>query len=88
MSADFVVCSKDSTVLAVIELDDASHETDRQKARDAKKDRALNSAGIRLLRWSVRDIPNDEAIKAALQPAPTPLVDAPPDTRVKPTLRK
>jgi len=87
MSADFVVCSKDSTVLAVIELDDASHGKEQQKVRDTKKNRALESADIRIIRWSVRDIPNDAAIKAAFAASPIAQANLP-TSRVEPTLRK
>lgn len=38
MSADFVVCNKDSSIVAVIELDDASHQKADRQAADAKKD--------------------------------------------------
>ena len=31
MSLDFVVCRKDSTIVAAIELDDKSHEKDSRK---------------------------------------------------------
>jgi hypothetical protein len=50
MSYDFVVCAKDSTVLAAIELDDNSHETSRRAATDEKKNRATADAGLRLIR--------------------------------------
>lgn len=65
MSADFVLCSKDSTIVAVIELDDASHEKTDRKAADAKKDKALSSAGISVVRWQAKSIPDEAAIKAA-----------------------
>jgi very-short-patch-repair endonuclease len=71
MSADFVVCAKDATVLAVIELDDASHQTDRRKATDEKKTRALKAAGVKLVRWHVRELPDDPTIRSALLPAHT-----------------
>ena len=51
MSADFVVCKKDSTVVTEIELDDASHEASERKAADQKKDRALTAAGVPIIRW-------------------------------------
>ena len=88
MSADYVVCSKDSTVLAVIELDDVSHVKEQQKIRDAKKDKALKSAGIRILRWSVKELPDDEAIKAAFAASPIAQANLPQTGRVEPTLRK
>jgi Protein of unknown function (DUF2726). len=64
MSADFVICSKDSSIVAVIELDDASHEKSGRQAADAKKDKALRSAGVRIVRWHVNSIPDEVAIKA------------------------
>lgn len=62
MSADFVICNKDASVLAVIELDDASHNSKTRQQADAKKDKAVRSAGLRLIRWSVKTMPNEEAI--------------------------
>src|SRR6266550_4527355 len=66
MSADFVICGKDATVLAVIELDDTSHQSDRRKAADEKKAHALSAAGIKLVRWQARDLPDDATIRSAL----------------------
>lgn len=64
MSADFVVCNKDSSVVAVIELDDSSHARANRQAADAKKDKALASAGVRIIRWQVNAIPSGEAIQS------------------------
>jgi Protein of unknown function (DUF2726) len=65
LSYDFVVCSKDSNVLAAIELDDKSHEaTDRAEA-DKKKEKATSAAGIRLIRWHVKSLPDQTAIQEA-----------------------
>lgn len=55
-SADFVVCQADTSVLAVIELDDKSHNNPKQAARDADKSRALKDAGVRLIR--AKEIPS------------------------------
>src|SRR6266513_1221013 len=66
MSADFVICGKDATVFAVIELDDASHQSDPRKSADKKKGRALSAAGIKLVRWQARDLPDDATIRGAL----------------------
>ena len=68
MSADFVVCSKDFSVVSVIELDDASHQKKERQAADAKKDKALTSAGIRIVRWQVKDIPDIAAIQSTIVP--------------------
>lgn len=65
LSLDFVVCLKDSTVVAVVELDDSSHErADRQEA-DRRKERALKSAGVAFVRWSVKAMPDQAQIRAA-----------------------
>jgi very-short-patch-repair endonuclease len=73
MSFDFLVCAKDSTVLAAIELDDRTHESPSRVLADAKKDKATAAAGIPLLRWKVKAIPDDLAIREAIpKPAPKP----------------
>ena len=77
MSADFVVCSKDSSIVAVIELDDASHEREDRKAADAKKNQALNSAGIPILRWQAKMLPDESTIKTSIPPNPSLKRDAP-----------
>jgi len=64
MSADFVICEKDASVIAVIEIDDASHQKADRQVADAKKEKALGSAGIRIVRWQSRDIPDEATIKA------------------------
>jgi hypothetical protein len=40
MSADFVVCNKDSSIVAVIELNDATHESEDRQALQAVGSRA------------------------------------------------
>lgn len=68
MSADFVVCNKDSSIAAVIELDDSSHHSKDRQAADIKKDKALKSAEIKIIRWQVKSIPDISAIQAAIKP--------------------
>jgi len=65
LSYDFVVCSKDSTVLAAIELDDKTHEATSRAATDIKKGRATTAAGLQLIRWHVKSLPDQAAIQAA-----------------------
>lgn len=72
LSADFVVCRKDASVLVAIELDDATHRRAARRKTDARKDRALTSAGIPVLRWIVADIPDAAGIRAAM-PAAAPV---------------
>jgi very-short-patch-repair endonuclease len=66
MSLDFVVCGKDSSIIAAIELDDKSHEKESRKEADDKKNKALSSAGVKLVRWQVNALPDDAAIRLAL----------------------
>lgn len=65
--ADFVVCDKAFQVLAVIELDDASHKgkTDKDAARDAM----LVSAGYRVLRYP--NIPDLDRVRSDFLPNET-----------------
>jgi Protein of unknown function (DUF2726) len=66
MSYDFVVCTKDSTVLAAIELDDKSHEANSRIKTDFKKDKATSDAGVHLIRWHVKSLPGDVAIRSEI----------------------
>jgi Protein of unknown function (DUF2726) len=60
--ADFVLCRADLSVVAVIELDDRSHERrDRQDA-DARKTKALVDAGLRLIRIPAGVLPSEEEL--------------------------
>jgi hypothetical protein len=65
-SLDFVVCLKDFSVVAALELDDASH-TKSRRAADETKNQALTSAGIPLIRWNVRSLPTSLQIQTALK---------------------
>lgn len=58
MSLDFVVCDESLKVLTVIELDDSSHRDPHRQEQDHKKNKALKSAGIKILRW--QKIPSTE----------------------------
>jgi very-short-patch-repair endonuclease len=68
MSLDFVICGPDSSVIAAIELDDSSHNRKKNMENDAKKNAALESAGIRLIRWHVKNMPDVETIKKTIEP--------------------
>ncbi|HEV2174920.1 MAG TPA: DUF2726 domain-containing protein [Nitrospira sp.] len=71
MSYDFVVCAKDCRVLAVVELDDKSHEAESRRKADAKKDRASSAAGIRVIRWNVTALPDRAAIREVFSEMPS-----------------
>lgn len=63
--ADFVVVdSKRMKTLAVIELDDWTHDVKRDK--DQARDALLRSAGIRTIRWDSRAKPSTATIQAEL----------------------
>lgn len=62
-SADFLICDKSLTVLAVIELEDASHAHRSRRRSDAAKQAVLKVAGIRLIRWQVSDLPDTASIR-------------------------
>ena len=66
MSVDFLVCTKDASVVAAVELDDASHQHPDRASVDAKKELALNAAGVRLLRWTVGAMPDEAAIQRSI----------------------
>ena len=64
---DFVLCSPaDLSVVAVIELDDASHDTPKARARDALVHQALAAAGIPIHRFSARRAYSVQEIRQAL----------------------
>ena len=67
--ADFVVCDRALQVLAVIELDDSSHRG--KEGRDAARDKLLQDAGYRVIRYP--RIPNAERVQADFAPAPEPV---------------
>ncbi len=65
MSLDFVVCLKDSTIVAAVELDDKTHEKASRVEADAKKEKALSAAGVALVRWQVSALPDENSIRQA-----------------------
>jgi len=74
LSFDFVVCRKDASVLAAIELDDKTHEHSARAGADRRKEKATSSAGIKLIRWQVAALPDTAAIRREVTgepPAPS-----------------
>ena len=71
MSADFVICKKDASIVAVIELDDSTHQKLDRQIADTKKDKALEAAAIKVVRWQAKSIPDLTEIKAAFIAQPT-----------------
>lgn len=68
LSIDFLVLNADTSIVAAIELDDATHARQDRRQADARKSHALKSAGIRLIRWQARSLPDLPSIKADITP--------------------
>lgn len=80
--ADFVICEKSFKVVAIVELDDSSH--DGKKARDEKRDaKLLTTAGYRVLRY--RGIPDIDRVQADFSPPPPPILGQEGSARIDPT---
>ena len=62
--ADFVLCTKAFDIVAIIELDDSSH--DGKEHRDAARDKLLNTAGYKTLRY--KRVPDIATLKADITP--------------------
>ncbi|MBY0368648.1 MAG: DUF2726 domain-containing protein [Burkholderiaceae bacterium] len=61
--ADFVVATKAFEVLAVIELDDSTH--DGREVQDSKRDQLLQVAGYRVLRF--KRVPDVDEVRRAVR---------------------
>jgi hypothetical protein len=61
--ADFVLCRSNLSVIAVVELDDRSHERADRRRTDARKNKALADAGIRLVRIPAGRLPSDDDLR-------------------------
>ena len=62
-SVDFLICHKDFSIVAAIELDDKSHASGSAMNRDEKKSANLAAAKIPLIRWHAERMPLHEEIK-------------------------
>lgn len=71
---DFVVTTEKHEVVAVVELDDKTHDTARKRKSDAHRDANLLDAGYRVFRWRLKDELTLADIRKALMPpvAPAP----------------
>jgi hypothetical protein len=66
---DFVAQRRnDGAIMAIIELDDRTHNS----GEDTKRDSMLASAGYKIVRWHSKTKPDAAAIRAALLPSPVP----------------
>jgi len=64
--ADFVICRADYDVVAVIEVDDSSHDRPSRRDSDARKQKAIESAGFRFARIPARCRPSESAVRQLL----------------------
>lgn len=63
---DYLICDPVTfDVLANIELDGRAHEKQAQAAKDAKRDKLVEAAGYRVIRYSWRRLPTKEQITAS-----------------------
>lgn len=74
MSADFVVCDRGFKVLAVIGLDDAGAEGQpgseaAEVKQDEQKYQVLAAAGIRVIRWQAKSLPDEALIRSTFKTA-------------------
>lgn len=65
-SVDYLICERDFSILAAIELDDRSHTGFDSEKRDQKKTLNLGLAGIKLIRWHVESMPGADEIRASI----------------------
>jgi hypothetical protein len=52
--------------VVVVELNDVSPGREARKEADAKKNKALANAGIRVLRWEPKSLPDEIALRAGV----------------------
>ena len=74
---DYVLCSKDKLeVIAVIELDDKSHNTKKATNRDALLENACKSAELKLIRFQAKSGYQVQAVREHINLALNPLESA------------
>ena len=67
LTADFVVCNKDFSIAAVLELDDRSHDNPARQDADRRKAAICEAARIPLHRLNVNPLPNESVLRELLQ---------------------
>ena len=65
-SVDYLICNKDFLIVAAVELDDITHNSQSAIKRDNKKSHNLEAANIPLIRWDARGMPSKEAIQFSI----------------------
>jgi hypothetical protein len=67
LTADFVLCSPDFRVLAILELDDRSHDRPKRLEADGRKAGVLQAAGIPLHRLNVNPMPGEAELRELIR---------------------
>lgn len=67
MSADFVVCDKGFNIVAVIALDDGEQHEKARVTADEQRNQALAAAGIRLIQWQAKSLPDLALIQSSFK---------------------
>lgn len=67
-SVDFLVCDRDASPLAAIELQDKTHEQKNRKRSDEVKAEVLKTAHVPLVLFDARSMPTVATIKNTLEP--------------------
>lgn len=65
-SVDYLICQKDFSIIAAVELDDKSHNGVKSIQRDTKKNNNLHAANVPLIRWHAEAMPETETIRQAV----------------------
>lgn len=65
---DYLVCKTDGNIVAVVELDDKTHQAAKDKVRDER----LRQAGLRTVRFESRNKPAVDVLRAVLIPPSLP----------------
>jgi hypothetical protein len=66
LTADFVLCNRDFSIAAVLELDDRSHDHPSRQDADRRKAAICEAACIPLHRLNVNPLPNEAELRALL----------------------
>lgn len=87
-SLDFVICNQDFDIIAGIEIDDKSHAKRKRQTADARKNQAMEAAGINLIRWPATPLLSIQKIQEAFpaiaeQVKAAPAVESTQDKKIK-----
>jgi len=65
-SIDYLICTKDFSIVTAIELDDKTHLKKKSIERDDKKNKNLAAAKVPLIRWHAEAMPELETIRQSI----------------------